>query len=58
MRHAAGGSRPSSTWAVTCAKPASVTLYGIYTDKLVKTDAGWRLADRTRSIDMPAPSSQ
>ena len=58
MRHAAGRSRPSSTGAVTCAKPASVTLSGIYPDKLVKTDAGWRLADRTRGIDMPAQSSQ
>lgn len=39
-------------------KPAAIAATGMYTDKLVKTDAGWRFAARTVKIDAPAPAAE
>lgn len=36
------------------AKPAAIAATGMYTDKLVRTDAGWRFASRMVKIDAPA----
>ena len=40
----------------TGSQPTSITVAGIYTDKIVKTSAGWRFSERTATIDRPSGS--
>ena len=40
----------------TAAQPVSITVSGIYQDKIVKTPAGWRFQERVATIERPAGS--
>lgn len=40
------------------AKPAAIAATGMYTDTLVRTEAGWRFASRAVKIDAPAPTAE
>ena len=44
-------------WSVA-SRPATITATGIYHDKLVKTENGWRFKSREVNIDRPADSGE
>lgn len=40
----------------TGAQPASITVSGIYRDKIVKTSGGWRFKERVATVERPSGS--
>ena len=40
----------------TGSQPASITVSGVYTDKIVKTPNGWRFKERVAAIERPSGS--